>query len=107
MVVRQTIFDPASWVALKHILRHGAYVSGRLCCCPLVAISASEKFSVAGTSPNGTSCCASTLTTGAAMNTTSGPVARNRHQADFADGSRSRMPTNQYLSSMFGQEFSD
>src|SRR5262245_66015330 len=75
MVVRQTIFDPASWVALKHTLRHGAYVSGRSGCRPRVAISASEKFSVAGTSPNGTSCCASTLITVVAMNTTSDPAA--------------------------------
>src|SRR5216683_2898675 len=107
MVVRQTIFDPASWMALKHTLRHGVYVSGRPCCCPRVAISASENFSVAGTSPNGTSCCASTLITRVAMNTTSNPVARNRYRADLADGYRSRMSINQFLSSMFGQEFAD
>src|SRR6266849_7630880 len=107
MVVRQTIFDPATWVALKQSLRHGAYVSGRSCCRPRVAISASEKFSVAGTSPNGTSCCASTLITVVAMNTTSDPVARNRYRTDLADGYRSRMSINQYLSSMFGQEFAD
>src|ERR1700730_16236575 len=107
MVVRQTIFDPASWVALKHTLRHGAYVSGRPCCCPRVAISASEKFSVAGTSPNGTNCCASTLITGVAMNTTSDPVARNRYRADVAHEYRSRMSIHQFLSSMFGQEFAD
>src|ERR1700686_3520934 len=107
MVVRQTIFDPASWVALKHTLRHGAYVSGRSGCRPRVAISASEKFSVAGTSPNGTSCCASTLITVGAMNTTSDPVARNRYQTDLVDVYRSRMSINQCLSSMFGQEFAD
>src|SRR5580692_4479338 len=94
MVVRQTIFDPASWVALKHTLRHGAYVSGRPCCCPRVAISASEKLSVAGTSPNGTSCCASTLITVVEMNTTNDPVASNRYRGDLADGYRSRMSIN-------------
>src|SRR5258705_5690374 len=107
MVVRQTIFDPASWVALKHTLRHGAYVSGRCGCRPRVAISASEKFSVAGTSPNGTSCCAATLITVVAMNTTSEPVARNRYRADRADEYRSRMSIKQFLSWMFGQEFAD
>src|SRR6266581_5527970 len=107
MVVRQTIFDPASWVALKHTLRHGPYVSGRSCCRPRVAISASEKFPVAGTSPNGTSCCASTLITEVAINTTSDPAARNRYRADLADGYRSRMSIHQFLSSMFGQEFAD
>src|SRR6476659_4039674 len=107
MVVRQTIIDPASWVALKHTLRHGAYVSGRSGCRPRVAISASEKFSVAGTSPNGTSCCASTLITAVAMNTTSDPATRNRYRADPADGYRSRVPINQCLSSMLGQEFAD
>src|SRR5271166_5986825 len=107
MVVRQTIFDPASWVALKHTLRHGAYVSGRPCCCPRVAISASEKFSVAGTSPNGTSCCASTLIAVVAMNTASNPVARNRYRADLADEHRSRMSIRLFLSWMFGQEFTD
>src|SRR3984893_6398577 len=107
MVVRQAIFDPASWVALKHTLRHGAYVSGRPCCCPRVATSASEKFSIAGTSPNGTSCCASTLITGVATNTTSDPLARNRYQGDIADEYRSRTSMNQYLSSMFSQEFAD
>src|ERR1700738_299046 len=94
MVVRQTIFDPASWTALKHSLRHGAYVSGRPCCCPRVATSASEKFSVAGTSPNGTSCCASTLIAEVAVNTTSSPVARNRYQGDLADEYGSRMSIN-------------
>src|SRR5712675_1583680 len=107
MVVRQTIFDPASWVALKHILRHGAYVSGRSGCRPRVAISASENFSVAGTSPNGTSCCASTLVTVVAMNTASDPVARNRYRADRARGYRSRLSIKQFLSWMFGQEFAD
>ena len=107
MVVRQTIFDPASWVALKHTLRHGAYVSGRSGCRPRVAISASEKFSVAGTSPNGTSCCASTVITVVAMNTTSDPVARNRYRADRADEYRSRMSIKQFLSWMRGQEFAD
>src|SRR5260370_21404773 len=97
MVVRQTIFDPASWVALKHTLRHGVYVSGRPSCRPRVAISASEKFSVAGTSPNGTSCCASTLITVVAMNTTSDPVARNRYRADLSDEYRSRMSIKQIL----------
>src|ERR1700686_3062488 len=107
MVVRQTIFDPASWVALKHTLRHGAYVSGRSGCRPRAATSASEKFSVAGTSPNGTSCCASTLITGVAMKTTSDPVARNRCRADLAHEYRSRMPIKQFLSRMSGQEFAD
>src|SRR5262245_44918897 len=108
MVVRQTIFDPASWVALKHTLRHGAYVSGRSGCRPRVAISASEKFSVAGTSPNGTSCCASTPITVVVMNTTSDPVARNNlYRADRADECRSRMSIKQFLSWMFGQEFAD
>src|SRR6478735_9163385 len=102
MVVRQTIFDPASWVALKHTLRHGAYVSGRSGCRPRVAISASEKFSVAGTSLNDTSCCASTFITEVARNTTSDPATRNRYRADLADGYRSRVPINQCLSSMFG-----
>src|SRR4029077_2137532 len=105
MVVRQIIFDPACWVALKHTLRHGVYVSGRACCCPRVATSASEKFSVAGTSPNGTSCCASTLVTGVAINTTSDPAARNRYRADLAHEYISRMSINQFLSWMFGQEF--
>src|SRR3984893_13002167 len=107
MVVRQTIFDPASWRALKLSLRHGAYVSGRPCCCPRAGISASEKFSVAGTSPNGTSCCASTLITVVAMNTTNDPVASNRYRADLADEYGSRMSINQFLSWMFGQEFAD
>src|SRR5258708_29433889 len=107
MGVRQTIFDLASWVALKHTLRHGAYVSGRSGCRPRVAISASEKFSVPGTSPNGTSCCASTLITAVARNTTSDPVAGNRYRADLPDGYRGRMSINQYLSSMFRQEFAD
>src|ERR1700723_1174579 len=93
MVVRQTIFDPASRVALKHILRHGTYVSGRSGRRPRVAISASEKFSVAGTSPNGTSCCASTLITVVAMNTPS-PVARNRYQDDLAEEHRIQMSIN-------------
>src|ERR1700724_4882726 len=107
MVVRQTIFDPASWVALKHTLHHGAYVSWRSGCRPRVAISASEKLSVAGTSPNGTSCCASTLITVVAMNTTNDPVASNRYRADLADEYGSRMSINQFLSWMFGQEFVD
>src|SRR5258706_16375642 len=94
MVVRQTIFRPASWVAFKHTLRHGVYVSGRPCCCPRVAISASEKFSVAGTSPNGASCCASTLITALTVNTTSDPVVRKRNQGDLADEYRSRMSIN-------------
>src|SRR6476661_1250257 len=107
MVVRQTIFDPASWVALKHTLRHGAYVSGRSGCRPRVAISASEKFSVAGTSPNGTSCCASTVITVVAMNTTSDPVAKNRYRADLAEAYRRPMSIQQFLSWMFGKEFAD
>src|SRR5437773_7517044 len=96
MVVRQTIFDPASWVALKHTLRHGAYVSGRSGCRPRVAISASEKFPLAGTSPNGTSCCASTLITVVAMNTTNEPAARNRYRADLAEAHRSPMSIKQF-----------
>src|SRR5215475_2206347 len=107
MVVRQTIFDPASWVALKHTLRHGAYVSGRSGCRPRVAISASENFSVAGTSPNGTSCCASTLITVVAMNTTSDPAARNPYRADLARAYRNPASIEQFLSWMFGQEFAD
>src|SRR6478672_144905 len=107
MVVRQTIFDPASWVALKHTLRHGAYVNGRSGCRPRVAISDSEKFSVAGMSPNGTSCCASTLITVVAMNTTNEPAVRNRNRADLAEAYRSRVSIRQFLSWMFGQEFAD
>jgi hypothetical protein len=46
--------------------------------------------------------------TAVAMNTTSDPAARNnRHQADLANEYRNRMSINQYLSSMFGQEFAD
>src|SRR6476619_4435955 len=107
MVVRQTIFDPASWVALKHTLRHGVYVSGRSGCRPRVAISASEKLPVAGTSPNGTNCCASTLIAVVATNTARSPVASNGYQVDLADESRSRMSIKQFLSWMFGQEFAD
>src|SRR3954454_18613461 len=107
VVVRQTILEPASWVALKHTLRHGAYVSGRAGCAPRVAISASEKFSVAGTSPKGTSCCASTLISVVYMNNTSTPIARKRYRDDLSVEFRSRISIKQFLSWMFGQKLAD
>src|ERR1022692_142764 len=97
MVVRQTIFDKASWVALKHTLRHRAYVSGRSGFRPRVVISASEKFSVAGTSPNGTSCCASSLIAADAMSTTSDPAARKRYRPDDAEAYGSPMSINPFM----------
>src|ERR1700761_5270374 len=71
MVVRQTIFDPASWLALKHTLRHDPYVSGRPGRCPRVAVSASKNFSGASIPSEGTGCSALALIRAVPMNAVS------------------------------------